>query len=157
LERAVQTANGISAHNISHPEVEQTSKIVEHYWGTEALKCSRKGQHEAARYELAGSYGGAPKRDFRPRGGGESYKDVGERARDFVENEVLGRFGVALSEVSKDLLDEQKSKTPDILPEGIPHVVLVSHNLFLTELYEGLLFWNKVHKDTRNYWANAAW
>jgi hypothetical protein len=170
FERAVQTAKAISAQNVSHPEIEQTKKIVEHYWGQTAIDYSKRGAHDLVRQALSGKWGGGtPERDYRPEGGGESYQDVAVRARDFVEDEILGRFGVALSDVSKDLVDRQSSPkdrygrlkspvTADVLPEGIPHVVVVSHNIFLTELYEGLIYWNSgTHRNTYNYWANASW
>jgi Histidine phosphatase superfamily (branch 1) len=162
LQHAVQTAQAISTHNnTSHPPVEETDKIVEHYIGERAIDYLRRGAHRSARYERAGSYYDLPERDFRPRGGGESYEDVAERAREFVENDVLARFGVALDEVSKDL--EKKPKKPDMdradeLPDGIPHVAMVTNNIFITELFEGLSCWNtNTHKNLPIQWGNADW
>jgi hypothetical protein len=43
-----------------------------------------------------------------------------------------------------------------MLPEGIPHMLVVSHNLFLNELYEGIWRWNKDRVDSRVKWDNAA-
>jgi hypothetical protein len=91
--------------------------------------------------------GAAARRDFRV-SASESHNDVGKRAIEFVENEVLGRF---------DAPQEAELENPETLPEGMPHVVIVGHNLFLTELYEGLLFWHQDNKEGNVSWTNASW
>jgi hypothetical protein len=34
-------------------------------------------------------------------------------------------------------------------PEGLPHIVVVSRNVFFFEMYEALKHWNKPHQSTR--------
>jgi probable phosphoglycerate mutase len=156
LERALDTALEISTQNISHPEIEKSLRLVEHHWGYNAIDYSNRGMNDQVRYELGG-FGPGVDRNHVPSGGGESYNNVASRAREFVESQILGRFGVCLSEVPESLTNEETAVTAETLPEGIPHIVIVSHNVFLTELYEGLLYWNKDHKMTDIYWPNAGW
>lgn len=156
LKRAVDTAREISTHNVGHPEIEQRAALVEHRWGETALDYSRNGYHDAAMRALTGGYSPI-NRKYRPSGGGESYNDVAIRGKTFLLTEILGKFGAPVSQAPKSLREKEKALTAESLPEGIPHVVVVSHNIFLTELYEGLLCWGKEHEMMNYCWNNAGW
>jgi Fructose-2,6-bisphosphatase len=157
LERAVDTAHAISAQNTSHPKIEQNRRLVEHHWGKTAIDYWIRGDSVMLRETITGP-GYSTDRKHVPSGRGESYHNAGVRAREFVESEILGRFGVCLSEDPTSRTHSGEEITAETLPEGIPHVVVVSHNVFLTELYEGLLCWNKDHHQMTNvHWSNATW
>ena len=52
-------------------------------------------------------------------------------------------YGVKLSEAPEFFLEKKRTGVPNVLPDGIPHVVIVSHNVLLMELYEKLRSWGK--------------
>jgi hypothetical protein len=81
-------------------------------------------------------------RDYHPPGG-ESFNDVARRARISLIALLL-KYGKELEEPPKEFLDKMviDVDSPNILPEGIPHVVVVSHKVFMIELYESMFRWN---------------
>ena len=101
---------------------------------------------------LRPSQTGATPRDYRPPGGGgESPYDVAFRAKQGLIK-VLKNYGKDLDKPPKDFLDKVVIDSPNVLPKGIPHVVIVSHNIFLAELYEAIFRWNSTyHMTTCNY------
>jgi phosphohistidine phosphatase SixA len=153
LERAVQTAEKISEHNIDHPKVEQNDELKEQRWGTVVEEYYKEGKTDEARTFL---FSRPYSRSYRPPGGGESSEDLCARSHAFVENDVLGRFGVCLTELPK-VTSRFYSLPPETLPDGIPHVLAVSHNTLMNELYEELMYWNKPHENTYFSWGTATW
>jgi hypothetical protein len=119
----------------------------------------REGKVEAFNKEAMGVANGLPLRDHRPSGGGESFDDVAKRGRQFIEKEIIGKFMVPLARSLDSFADLKRTRSEEIPPEleGIPHVVIVSHNVFLNELYEGMDCWYEGEVDTRAEWHNAGW
>jgi broad specificity phosphatase PhoE len=147
LKRAVNTAREISEQNVGKPEIEERSELREHDTG-DSTYLFKEGLIRTLRVS-----GTASKRRYKYDESTESYEEVSKRAREFVEEEVLGKFGVCQLDVPKQV----DLQNPGTLPEGLPHVVIVSHNVFITELYEGLLYWNREHFETDIHWNNACW
>jgi broad specificity phosphatase PhoE len=72
--------------------------------------------------------------------GGESLDDVSQRARAFVLDTLLAH-AAAWPTMG---MHRPKPLNPDSAPPAdVPHVVVVSHNVFLTELFELLACWEK--------------
>jgi len=116
--------------------------------------------HQAAQKELRGassSYDyGPPSRSHCPAEGGESMNMVANRAEAIILL-ILNTYAVDLSEAPQSFLEKKTADTPAVLPDEIPHVVIVSHNVFLMELYEKLRSWGRTHSETDCHWKNAAW
>lgn len=75
----------------------------------------------------------------------------------WVINTLMTRHGLAKEEPFPEELTSQTCEASQV-PDGIPHVVLVSHNIFLTELYEVLRDWNiGEHRWTGYSLRNAEW
>jgi len=71
---------------------------------------------------------------------------------------ILSNYAVNLSEAPEFFLEKKMTDIPAVLPDGIPHVVIVSHNIFLMmELYEKLHSWGREHSETDCNWKNAGW
>jgi hypothetical protein len=70
---------------------------------------------------------------------------------------ILNNYAVKLSEPPQFFLEKKTTDTPAVLPDGIPHVVIVSHNIFLMELYEKLISWQSKYLETKCHWENADW
>jgi probable phosphoglycerate mutase len=70
---------------------------------------------------------------------------------------ILHSYGVNLSEAPEFFLNKKTTATPAVLPDGIPHVVMVSHNVFLSELYEELQSWGGEHLQTDCDYKNTSW
>jgi probable phosphoglycerate mutase len=45
----------------------------------------------------------------------------------------------------------------NVLPEGVPHVVVVSHGGFLAEFYDSMYGWNEARGMTTCDYGNADW
>jgi broad specificity phosphatase PhoE len=160
LERAVGTAHEIAKYNKGTLEIEQSEQLIEQHFGTTALQYAREGKISHWFEEVTGTnslFGGAVDPDYRPSGGGESLSDVARRGRRFVEKEILGRFAVPLARSLDSFLDMKRDSDVNNLPEGIPHIVVVSHDTFLKELYRGIRCWNKKGDCLRVRWHNAGW
>ncbi|KAM6493749.1 Histidine phosphatase superfamily [Amanita muscaria] len=158
LERALCTANTLSDHNEGRPEVVIHPNLVERRYGAKVARLMRYND-EAAQEALRGQSAYSPEpisRLHRPPEGGESMAMVALRAEGIIRM-ILSKHGVKLSEAPEFLRDEKTTTTPAILPDGIPHVVIVSHNVFLMELYEKLYSWGEDHVETSCDWKNANW
>ncbi|KDQ63917.1 hypothetical protein JAAARDRAFT_27583 [Jaapia argillacea MUCL 33604] len=160
--RAHQTAQAVVEWNKSKPAIILTDRLVEQDFGREVEKLMSKGLDDEALKERVGWFDddGHPSRTHRPSKGGESMDDVARRA--FVQvMQVLQEHGVCLGEAPRRVHDERVSHRPCgemELVEGVKHVVFVSHNLFLCELWEGMLSWNQPkHEWTKNSYKNATW
>ncbi|KAM6493738.1 phosphoglycerate mutase-like protein [Amanita muscaria] len=158
LERALCTANTLSDHNEGRPEVVIHPDLVERRYGAKVarlMRYDREAGEEALRGQSA--YSRTPlSRFYTPTEGGESMATVAKRAEGIIRM-ILSSHGVKLSEAPEFLLDKKTTTTPAILPDGIPHVVVVSHNVFLMELYEKLHSWGEDHLETRCDWKNTSW
>jgi probable phosphoglycerate mutase len=95
------------------------------------------------------------RRNYQPEGG-ESYEQVSSRAKRSLVA-LLAQHGKELDEPPKEFSDEVVIESPNVLPEGIPHVVVVSHNGFLTEFYDSMYGWNTTHCMIANGYDNAEW
>jgi hypothetical protein len=112
---------------------------------------------QASREALTGGslYSFGPINRFHcPAEGGESLHTVALRAEAIIRS-VL-EHGINLSEAPEFFLEKKTTHTPTILPDGIPHVVIVSH-IFLIELYEKLKSWGKEYSQTRCDYKNTEW
>ena len=159
LVRALDTARQIAKYNQVTPEIEQSEQIVKRYLGTACAQYIKEDNEAAFRKEIMVVKNGLPLRDHRPGGGGESFEDVAKRGRQFMEKEILGKFVVPLTRSLDSFAHLKQTRSAEIPPEleGIPHVVVISHNIFLNELYEGMECWYEGEVDTRAEWRNAGW
>jgi len=159
LQRALDTAKALSSHNEGHPEIVINPTLVERRYGGKVHRLMQ-WSHQAAQKELRGassSYDyGPPSRSHCPAEGGESMNMVANRAEAIILL-ILSTYAVHLSEAPESFLEKETADTPAVLPDGIPHVVIVSHNVFLMELYEKLRSWGRTHSETDCHWKNAAW
>lgn len=159
LDRAIDTATALLAAN-ENEAVKSLPLIqrwdVEEQWHGSDL--TQPGLSASARQWIAGAHlRGEELRAHRPGGGGESYNDVAARAKLFTLD-IFDKHGVELAEkpvCSKENKD-QLSADVNELPEGVPHIVLVSHNIFLSELYEAQLCWER-HQQTSIGYNNTDW
>ncbi|KAF9512112.1 hypothetical protein BS47DRAFT_1345919 [Hydnum rufescens UP504] len=145
LERAHDTAKALSDHNETHPEVHTLSLLVERQYGRRVPQLMRYNQR-AGREELTGR-------------SAYSFGVVLEGAvlrGEIVIRSVLQTRGV-ISEPPEFFTNKKTTTTPAVLPDGIPHVVIVSHNVFLSELYEKLHYWGGDYKETKCDYRNAGW
>lgn len=158
LHRAHDTAKALSSHNEGHPEIELHPALVERRYGGKVVRLMQDGCTTSAQEELRGcSFPFEPlRRDHCPAEGGESMEMVAFRAEAIIHF-VLNKYGVSLSEAPEFVLEKKKTDTPAVLPDGVPHVVIVSHNVFLMELYEKLYSWGGRHNETNCNWRNAEW
>lgn len=157
-QRAHDTAKALSSHHEGHPEIEIHPSLVERRYGGKVHRLMI-WDREAAFEELRGkpSYSRGPiSRVHCPAEGGESMETVALRA-EFIIRRVLTADAVKLSEPPGFFLEKKTADTPAVLPDGIPHVVIVSHNVFLMELYDKLYSWGKEHLETECDWRNADW
>jgi len=160
LKRAYETALAIAKHNQDTTlEVIQNDKYVERKPGQEVIDALRYGYDERAVTLFTGvpfGRSGETPRDYMPPGGGESLKQVAQRAVSTLLI-LLYKFGKELDEPPKEFVDKKVIDSPNVLPEGIPHVVLVSHNIFLAELYETMFSWGSDHRMTTCKYRNGDW
>ncbi|KDQ63919.1 hypothetical protein JAAARDRAFT_212900 [Jaapia argillacea MUCL 33604] len=160
LKRAHHTAIGLISSSTPPAQIILNNKLVEQAHGEYYERYCNNGALDAAYRERVGlCLFGKQDRGHRPREGGESLHDVAERA--VVElMKALENHGVELKEgPGAEALSAMKETCKEgTLVEGIPHVVFVSHNSFLSELWEAMLSWNKEeHVWTRCHYGNAAW
>jgi broad specificity phosphatase PhoE len=157
LERAHDTAKALSDHNEGHPEVHIEPLLEERRYGRRVPELMRYDS-TAGREELTGrsaySLEGGIKRSHRPAEGGESLEGVALRGESIIR--LLLHRGV-ISEPPEFLTNKETTTAPAVLPDGIPHVVIVSHNIFLSELYEKLRYWRGGYKETTCHYRNASW
>jgi broad specificity phosphatase PhoE len=146
LSRALDTAREISKHNVGKPQIQEDPELREQNMGRDPYLF----QKELHRFDDCDE---TSRRRYKLNRFTESYEEVCRRAQEFVKDKVLGRFGVCRFDSPENV----RMQKPEALPEGLPHVVIVSHNVFMTELYEGLLCWNRKHIETSAHWKVASW
>ncbi|KLO10008.1 phosphoglycerate mutase-like protein [Schizopora paradoxa] len=127
-----------------------------------ARVCSNTLTDNEVYRELRGTFNRvAPIRSYKPLGGGESYSDVAQRGLKFVlsvlQNPKLTRDCTKLYE-GKGVEGRYDWRSCELgeVPEGMPHVVVVSHNIFLTLLYETLCQWGDGDWDSPVHNWNTA-
>ncbi|KAF4593366.1 hypothetical protein EYR38_009080 [Pleurotus pulmonarius] len=87
--------------------------------------------------------------------GGESQEDAARRAQ-LALLHLIFDHGVQLASPPEQASDDSTSWDGTLI-DGIPHIVVVSHNLFLSELFESLQCWEQpTHIETMDY-RNAGW
>jgi len=153
LQRAHDTAKALSSHNEGHPEIVIRHTLVERKYGDKVHRLMQRNS-QAGQAALSGY--GPLNRNYCPDEGGESMEMVAFRATTIILSILIG-YAVNLSEAPEFFLEKKRTDTPAVLPDGIPHVVIVSHNVFLMELYEKLRSWGREHLETDSDWRNAAW
>jgi probable phosphoglycerate mutase len=95
-------------------------------------------------------------RNYQP-DGGESLEQVSSRAKQCLVG-LLAQYGKELDKPPKAFLDKEMMESPNILPEGVPHVVVVSHNGFLAQFYDSIYLWDKPRYSSPSYhYDNADW
>jgi broad specificity phosphatase PhoE len=156
FERACDTAKALSEQNKSHPEVDTSELLIERKYGSVVPRLMRLGHKEEAAEVLRGSSGGPINRSHVPAGGGESLEGVALRAETAVR-QILSRYGTTVFESAEQFTKKVTSLTPALLPDGIPHVVIVSHNIFLIELYEKLQYWGREYRISDCEYKNTDW
>jgi broad specificity phosphatase PhoE len=160
LQRAHHMAHQIAKNNHDTTlEVTTDNAYEERRMGQAAIDASCAGNHERARALYTGFWpgeSGVPSCSYLPPGGGESSNGVARRARMGL-TALLLKYGKELDEPPKEFLDKTVINSPNVLPEGIPHVVVVSHNVFLSELYESLFRWNSPYHMTTCEYGNTDW
>jgi broad specificity phosphatase PhoE len=160
MERAYQTALALAEANSGKPKVIPNSTLVERKNGEELISLFRSGGNTT--YAMYGTFVAPRKtedidRDWAPPRGGESLNDVSRRAERFVREVVL-RHGKELEASLESLKDGLGPVIAKSLPNGIPHVVIVAHNIFLVELFESLLSQGSVdHVTTDCHYENISW
>lgn len=168
-ERAISTALEISKSNDNGVPIVEEPNLIERKLGTSIPRLMSKGLVKAAIAERDGTlYDGSVDREHRPDGGGESLSDVERRAEKVLL--VLTKHAVPLDEVpsvveGKEPVRRYEASTgegnvcgPEEVPEGIKHVVLVSHNAYMGEFYEMLLSWGKDEREqTAVHYGNTEW
>ena len=165
FKRAKDTAQALADANTSIHEVEESSLIGERCIGSVAQHYLGTGQRDA--YIQAVNNGANHPyvdRAYVPPGGGESLNAVNLRAR-LMLLRIMDQHGANIDTVPEEYrvedlfnLGSKLESDPEKLPDGIPHVVLVSHNVFLAEFYEMLLNWKKAeHTTTFTDFGNTGW
>jgi probable phosphoglycerate mutase len=160
LQRAHLTALEIAKHNHDSTLKVATDDIyVERRMGQAVIDALYAGDQTKA---MTLQNGFSPDqeviipRDHQPPGGGESLNDVALRAR-LSLTALQRKYGKEMDEPPRELLDRTVIDSPNVLPEGIPHVVVVSHNIFLIELYESIFSWNGSYRITTCVYRNMDW
>ncbi|PBK70096.1 phosphoglycerate mutase-like protein [Armillaria solidipes] len=154
--RALDTARAIGRNNTERPDLkpEEDELIIEQDHGPEvdAARTSGNGDLElqlrTGLSPLASfEFHGTPPRSYCPPGG-ESLESVSQRARTALL-QYLRVHGTSFASMP-DSTD---------LGDSVPHAVVVSHNIFLTEFYEAMLFFNNPSQryNTPVQWSNASW
>ncbi|KDQ19513.1 hypothetical protein BOTBODRAFT_170600 [Botryobasidium botryosum FD-172 SS1] len=153
LERAHDTAKALAAHNIHHPKIVLDELLVEQDHGPSVARYLRVGIFDAAARERWGPRSGD--RSYRPPGG-ESLNHVANRGLLSLSKYILKR-SVQLTE-EPDLSTLPTDCQVGDLPEGIPHHVIVSHNIFLCELHDLFVSWNlPQHRTSTGSFENTGW
>jgi len=142
LQRAHDTAKALSSHNEGHSEIIVNPLLEERRFGDIAYRVMQSNA--------------LPLRDRSPTQDGESMNMVAMRA-EAITRMILREYAIELSEIPEFFLKKKTTDTPAVLPDGVPHVVIVSHNGFLMEFYDKLYSWGREHLSTKSEWGNAHW
>ena len=170
--RAHETAKAIASASKPPKEVIQREWLTEKDHGPEFHRHDMLGNNDAAYYARTGiSYSPYSRRNiagqirfFVPKGS-ESEYDTGHRAQAEILSLLL-KHGVLLTEEDKvkewdDVVEVAPSsgwKADMGVSSKISHIMIISHSLFLTELYESLGCWNSFrHDQTGTKYDNAEW
>jgi len=94
-------------------------------------------------------------RSYQPEGG-ESLDQVSSRAKRSLIA-LLAQYSKEIDKPPKEFLDKVKIDSPNVLPEGIPHVVVVSHCGFLAEFYDVMYGWNEAGGMSTCDYENTDW
>lgn len=156
LDRAINTAQAIvDAHEGEPLNLQIDPQIREQDLGPSYYEALAVGDRDLAYWIRAGD----PQyftRHFKPEGG-ESYEHLSDRART-VLLKLIPLHGIVTDSIPEQAEGlDSKSSDP---PAGIPHIVLVSHNLFIGEFYDLFLNWNcpeSYWKESGFHWPNAYW
>ncbi|PBK70087.1 PGAM-domain-containing protein [Armillaria solidipes] len=157
--RALDTASAIGRNNIERPDLkpEEDELIIEQDHGPQ-VDAARRSGNESLEYQLRTGQrafrcptSSTSLRSYSPPGG-ESLDRVSSRAKMALRSYLrsYGASFASMPDVSVDLAD---------LIDGVPHVVVVSHNIFLIEFYEAMLFFNNPSQryNTPVQWRTAGW
>lgn len=137
LVRARDTAEGIASVRTPRPRVYTMGLLREHEVGQYARQLLAQGRQREYGYAMGGTdSNGNMDRKHRP-AGGESLDEVARRVELMVS--LLVRHAVRLREPPIEFVDKTRSQDVERLPEGVPHVVLASHNVYLLEFYEFMM------------------
>jgi len=156
----VATAKEISLHNVSHPLISIDSNVEEQRPGDLVPKLFIEGRTQEGALALGRVLiDGKVPRSHTPPEGGESLDTVARRASEFILS-TMAEHAVVTGEGPEDFdLEMWKGDEVTRLPPGLPHIVLVSHNVFLCELYELMHYWNSTDrgKGLGCFWKNTGW
>ncbi|KAF4567595.1 hypothetical protein EYR40_006596 [Pleurotus pulmonarius] len=134
--------------------------FVEHDFGEEYNRLLRSGDYSGASLLRTGGsrYGRSVevKRPYRTQDG-ESQNDVAHRAQ-LALLHLIFDHGVALPAEPLQASPNHRPVWDGSLIDGVPHIVVVSHNLFLCELVESMACWEAlVHREGDTHYDNAEW
>ena len=162
LERAKDTALALARHNKAHPKVIESVKLKEQDLGPVVNDLMSQYRRDEAFYERMGQ----SVRNYKPSLGlhrshcprdGESLDEVTSRGISAIL-EIMNTHGVELSTPPKEMTMQLSQFSGQQLVDGLPHIVIVSHNIFMCELYEGIKSWNKPkHEEGYTKYANTCW
>lgn len=165
--RATQTAQGIVDEHCEPLTIEEHDWLIEREIGDDARSASIR-QDSYSYNRLVNGWGRYPNFDrHHTPPGGESLNTVQKRAQ-LMLWWIAKEFGKSIggeraqteewSKLREHHEDSRRCK-PDDIPEDIPHIVIVSHNIFLCEFYELLLNWDphKLHNTTSTDYGNTEW
>ncbi|KAF9061899.1 hypothetical protein BDP27DRAFT_1406455 [Rhodocollybia butyracea] len=126
-------------------------------------KLSAQHQTIAAYHALYGTtVPGRIARDHTPPQGGESLDTVADRAKAFVLS-IMKEHGQHVWGFGPEDFNLERWNRSDLIEaERVPnpHVAVVSHSVFLEELYEMMYFWDKGERPKKAlgcHWGNAEW
>jgi broad specificity phosphatase PhoE len=154
LSRAKDTALAIAEHNRCHPKITEWESLKEHDHGPRFEELMKQERFDAAHRERSGPsfQSDAAKRQYCPTGG-ESLDDLVSRGIHALRKIILSH-GVELSTLLEKMSPEQRKKSIDELP----HIAIVSHNIFLSELWEAMKQWDEpMPRDMGTNYDNASW
>ncbi|KAF8521747.1 histidine phosphatase superfamily [Hysterangium stoloniferum] len=160
MERAQATAQAIVDFHSSTLELTKIHYLREQDHGPKVAQYMRWGDFHKAQSLRTGGYPPASEdgRSYRPPDG-ESANDVVERGVFALQLAIL-QYGRSLPSPPTELLDKGPPKClpADQLPDDVPHIVFVSHNILLSELYEALLSWEaENHRYLWVHYHNTEW
>ncbi|KAK0455267.1 histidine phosphatase superfamily [Desarmillaria tabescens] len=159
--RAMDTARSIGENNTERPDLKPEGHvlIIEQDHGP-AVEAARRSGNWVSEYQLRTGKGAlsaysetpvVPSRIYKPPGG-ESLESVAERAQHALL-QYLRSYGASFAS-----MPDVPNDSADLI-DGVPHAVVVSHNILLTEFYEAMLFFNEPSKRyiTPVHFRNASW
>ncbi|KZT35960.1 phosphoglycerate mutase-like protein [Sistotremastrum suecicum HHB10207 ss-3] len=155
LERAKDTASILADFNTSSPNHHVLFALEEQRHGKAVEQAPSHMIQKLITGRSKWDKEMLPVRTHRPPMGGESLEDVRERAKSVLGG-LVRKYGLDMDEPPVEFEGRYLNSRERAIPSGIPHVVIVSHNIFLSELHEVLQDWD-THHWSNCHFNNTAW